>query len=645
MASTTVQHGSADRSMVALLRSRPRNEPSLNLNWVRTQLVQGSSIFGTFRSQCDTADRFYDVRFDVQVPDGVQTTRAPTLRASVNSAMATLMAGHIEINVPPPRADQKAKAEKIERFLTHARDMLDDLFPSDQLLVQHMALYGIAFRKIELNFDAFHEIPEYDPASNKRRGRRSYFKKLDQVIEDNPQNFPFRSSWIDPREMIWDMSSSTPRWMIWTRKVDARWIQAHFPGWRTRNHTGEVEVEFSEIWTQSQVAFFADNEWVMKPRTHSYGMIPIIMFDPGLSRMTKARTPADHYKGVGAGVYEVLEAESRLLTQQMNINSRAAWPNRMVKGPRASAQQVLDDLYNGPGDDIWVPENTEVEETVVNEPPRSLEESRITLREIIEGSLFTDIAGRRVGAGPSSGYQQAVLQGVASLANTAIKRGLERGFQRENELLLRIVENVVGKAISVFGTAMDGGEVVRLSPQEISGSYFTKVKLVALSPDEQERKGQLWSNLWSLQFVDHATALKQMGMPQPSEIILARRAEDLLNDPAIKQALTSLYLSNAPQFAQLLQAAGLGGGAQAGAIEAAGADMLAGLGGAAPNTGQFIPGNSAGNVPAALGSGTPGTAGAVLPGSMADQDRIVRQLSNAAGAGMRIPTGNVPLPV
>ena len=66
--------------------------------------------------------------------------------------------------------------------------------------------------------------------------------------------------------------------------------------------------------------------------------------------------------------------------------------------------------------------------------------------------------------------------------------------------MLHIIENVIQDKVTVFGKTETGPLDAILRPNDIRGHYMNIVQLTPTSPEEQERKLNLYNNLWRTGF-------------------------------------------------------------------------------------------------------------------------------------------------
>ena len=626
--SNKTESESAAEETVNLLSAPPLNEPELSEAWVRTQLSRGGAAdrFTKFYDNCSEADEFYLGEFDFSVPLGGTKVNLGTFHSIIETLVAHASPRFMDIDVPPPGPRAGARAELIEKFLNGAHHMLEQNTPVKREIVKHQGLYGVSLVKFEFAGHQWGEMPEPPPEGE---DMSEYEKQVKEISENRKFKFPIISEVINPQECVWDTASTNPRWIIRNSEIDSEWIMAHFPEYEGSFSDGKCD--FAEVWTSTHVGYMAEGEWAMKPRRHAYGRIPWIIFHPQTGIKTVGQKPEHMYRGIGSGNFGMIRAESRLASQYLDIVSRNAWSSLNFKGPRGMTEEVMQEFSQEPGARNYVPPNVEVEPQVVAEAPQSILQAMSTLEKAIEANTVPAVARGERPAGAASGYHTAVLAGIASLNFGAVVDATERGFQEANEIILRIVENVIGDTVTVFGNTEAGAIDAKIKPNDFKGHYVSTIRLTSTSPEEQERKLSLWRDTWASGFVDWTTALRKAGVSNPLEVVGNRIAEDFFNMPEIQQAFAAVAAKSLPILQQAVEAAQAGtGGMDMSAL----AENILNTG-PMPNAGQFQQGNQAGVVGGQA-------VRPVIPGSVEEQNRIGRQMASPRRGPQPTTGGPVP---
>ena len=613
MAMSYAEMESAAEQTANFLSASPEDEPELTLQWIRAQMSQEGVMasFRNFYRNCEEADDFYLGDFDFSVPEGGNQVKLGTFHSIIETLVAHASPKYIDIDVPPPGPRAAARAELIEKFLQGAHHMIQQNTPVQREIVKHQGLYGVAWAKYEFAGHMWSDFPDQQEGESDA----SYKEKIQQIITDRKFNFPIIAEVVNPQECVWDIASTNPRWIIKFCEMDASWVKAHFP-----EYEGKVSgtVEFLEVWTSTHVGYVADDRWAMAPRQHNYGKIPFVQYYPQMGVKTIGRKPEHLYRGIGHGNFGMLRAESRLASQYLDIVGRNAWANISFRGPRGLTEEVMSEYSQEPGARNYVPPNVEVVPDPVAEAPQSILIAMQTIKGAIEANTVPSVTRGERPVGAASGYHTAVLAGIASLNFSAVANATERGMQEANEILLRIVEDVIMDEVTVFGKTESGNLDAKLKPNDIRGHHVSIVRLNSTSPEEQERKLGLWRDTWRTGFVDWATALRSAGVSNPLEVIGNRIAEDFFEMPEVKGLFAQIAAEKLPQLSQAIQAAT---GTTTDNATSIAANILNTQGSTQlTNPGNFSPGNQA----AAGGGQVPRP---VMPGSLEEMNQVGRQIA------------------
>ena len=611
----------------------PIDEPKLSIDWVKTKLAESKISFQTFYDNCNESEDFYLNRYDFSIPETGTMLRLGTAQSVVNTLVAHVTPQFIDISVPPPGARGQARAENIEKFLRGANHMLEQFTPTRREVAKHMALYGIAFEKTEFAANRWQEFPE-PPMDDS--GVAEYKKKLNEILENRNISFPIQSTAVNPKMMIWDVNNnSNPRWVIHFYEIDAQWVSAHFPNWKGKL-TGDVE--FVEVWTHSQVAYMADGKWALPPKKHGCGMLPFTIYHPNTGLSTEGNKPEDLYRGILHGNFDMMRAESRLASQYLDIVAQSAWQTKDFTGPPGITEQVMEMYEETPGAKNFVPQNVDINPSKVVEPPASIQMAQQMMSQSIEANTAPAVVRGERPQGAASGYHTAVLAGIAALNFGPYVEASQRGLQNRNSIVLNIVENVIKDKVTVFGKTEAGALDAVIRPNDIRGHTINMVQLTPTSPEEQERKLNLWNQLWQSGFTDHDTALRKAGVSNAFEVKSKILAEQFLNSETVQAALQQVAAERVPLLQQIVEAA-TGGGAN----QQQASDIAQSIMNQQPNAGQFSGVNQPPKTLASEKQRVDTNTRPVIPGSLREQDLVAREISSPARTGnRRVPTSDLP---
>jgi len=512
--------------------------------------------------------------------------------------------------------------------------MLEQFSPTRRETAKHMALYGISFEKTEFaanRWEDFPEPPEDGDVSD-------YKEKLQDVLNRRNINWPITSTCINPKMMVWDTNNiQNPRWVMHFYEIDASWVNAHFPSWE-----GPVEgtVEFVETWTHSQVCYMADGKFALEPKRHGYKTLPFTMYWPHTGLMTEGNDPSSLYRGILHGNFDMLRAESRLASQYLDIVGNSAWPTRDFRGPPGITEQVMEQYEETPGAKNFLPQNVNVERAITPDPPSSIVIAQQMMQQAIESNTAPAVSRGERPTGAASGYHTAVLAGIAALNFGAYVEAAQRGLQDRNSVILHIIENVIQDKVTVFGKTETGPLDAIVRPNDIRGHYVNMVQLSPTSPEEQERKLNLWNNLWRAGFVDHDTSLRKAGVSNALEVRSKLLAENFLKGEQVQQVLQGEAARRVPLLQQLVEATGMTSGQEAEQIaqnilNTQGETQL-------PNAGNFSSANQPARSPATEAGRVETNTRPVVPGSLREQELVGRQIAGQRTGNRRVPTSDLP---
>ena len=616
----------------------PVDEPELTLHWIREKADAGRDIFQKFKSQCEVLDDFFLNDFDFGVPENGTMVRLGTAQSVINTLVSHVSPQFLDVSVPPPGPRGQSRAEVMEKFLTGAHHMIEHRSPVYRELTKHAGLYGIAWEKIEFIANEWSDFPE--PPPHGEDNSPDYRQQVQDVIERRSICWPIKSVAVNPQNLTWDMNNGTqPRWVIYEYQVDAEWVQAHFPEWGNQK---KGYVTFQEVWTHSQVAYVADKQWVLEPRRHGYGRLPWIMYWPQMGLDTGNSEPEKLYMGLLNGSMEMIRAQSQLASHYIDIVGKSAWPTLEFTGPPGITEEVQSAWDDTPGAKNIKPPQVQVGVGETPRPPSEIGVAKQFLDEAIEANTVPAVARGQRPTGAASGYHTAVLAGIASLNFGAVKDAMERGLQDKGEIILRIVEHVIDDKVSVFGKTEAGVLDAVIKPSDIKGHYVNIVRINSVSPEEQERRLNLWSNLWRAGYVDLDTALRKGGVSNPLEVRAKILEEQFLNSPGVQEQLQVAAASRIPTIQNIIEAAGQPSGPQIPTPEETAQNILNTQGAMQlPNAGNFQQGNQAGTRPQAPGTGIPQTTRPVMPGSIDEMRQTAAAIAGPRTGNVRVPAADI----
>ena len=163
------------------------------------------------------------------------------------------------------------------------------------------------------------------------------------------------------------------------------------------------------------------------------------------------------------------------------------------------------------------------------------------------------------------------------------------------------------------------------------------VQLTPTSPEEQERKLNLWNQLWQSGFTDHDTALRKAGVSNAFEVKSKILAEQFINSEQVQMALQQAAAERVPLLQQIVEAAS--GGQNKNQAN----DIAQSIMNQQANAGQFSSVNQPQRTLASEAERVQTNTRPVIPGSLQEQDLVAREISSPARTGnRRVPTSDLP---
>ena len=262
------------------------------------------------------------------------------------------------------------------------------------------------------------------------------------------------------------------------------------------------------------------------------------------------------------------------------------------------------------------------------------------MQQAIEDNTAPAVSRGQRPKGAASGYHTAVLAGIAALNFGAYVEAAQRGLQDRNSIILHIIENVIQDKVTVFGKTETGPMDAIIRPNDIRGHYVNMVQLTPTSPEEQERKLNLYNSLWRTGFIDQDTALRKAGVSNALEVRSKLLAEGFLKSEQVQQVLQGEAARRVPILQQLVEATGAASGQEAEQIaqnilNTQGQTQL-------PNAGNFSATNQPQRSPATERARVETNTRPVVPGSLREQELVGRQIASPRTGNRRVQGRDLP---
>ena len=412
------------------------------------------------------------------------------------------------------------------------------------------------------------------------------------------------------------------KWAIEYYEASCNDIQMLYPEWKPLISTSE-NVTFMEYWDDTWCGRMVDGEWIWGPYKHGYGFNPYIKVQPAASLDYDVGEPERRYQGILKPVHNLLDSESRLITQYEAILRQYAWRTIDFYGPASSAEATMDE-YELFASKNWVRPNVQIEASPLAMPPQEILQQLGMVQTMIEEATFPNVVRGMRPSGVSTGFALSVLAGTGRLVFGKYADAMARGMEQANMRFLKLVNNKAMGKVTVHARNAVHEFDQSIAPDDIKDFFENSVTLKAEAPEEREREALLALRLWNggQGLISLYEAQRRVGITNPLEEQNQQAAERLLDAAREQQA------AEVAEAVQLEQQ------------RAAAADAPA------PNQlgTQFLPGQAQLQRPGerniqgarmATGAGQE----SVFPRGMGGLDTLGSQLATATGGGRPMPSG------
>lgn len=492
------------------------------LEQILTMKRWGEQYYRQFHTNCRQEEDYYFLRRNVPVPVGlaIDPVRPATAHAIINVATDHIDVSNPTFAVPEPSPRAKERAERIKKFYQGVW-----MHTPNRVLrtaAKHEITYGIAFLKRTFDPDLWPDAPFLDDFSTEK----AYKDALTEFMTERNISFPIRDDNINPKNLIWDDSRLGMKWCIESYSSTVREIRARYPEWISSKGLNDV-AEWSEFWSETHVAFLADNLFVLPPMEHGYGENPIEKIVPATSLDFSSGPPHERYRGILRPVHNLLDTEARLVTQYEAILRQYSWPTIDFRGNRQEAENVSDSYEIFAGKNI-ITRGVEVMPSPKVTPPQEILTQLNLVQTMIEEATFPNVVRGIRPTGVSSGFGVSVLSGMGRLVFGPYADGLARGMEGLNRRAAKLVENKIRGRITVRARSEVHSFDQTITPEDIRGFYENRVFLKAEAPEEREREAILAERLWKAGMISLYEAQRRAGITNPLEEQNQQTAERLL---------------------------------------------------------------------------------------------------------------------
>ena len=362
---------------------------------------------------------------------------------------------------------------------------------------------------------------------------------------------------------------------------------------------------------------------------HGYGFFPYVPVQPARSLDWDDRPPHERYRGLYAGIYDLLDEHARLTTAYSAIIRNTAWRTLDFIGPEHLAEKARDNYEIFSGMNV-VTAGVEIRPSpMVQVPPDLLQELSIVETQIEQATFPNVIRGARP-RGVSSGFGISVLAGMGRLVFQGVADGMAHAIEICNKNFAKLIENKAKGKLTVHARSEVHSFDQTIGPDDVRGYYENIVTLKAEAPEEREREALLSVRLLQAGIISLYEAQRRAGVTNPLEMQVDQAAEALMKSPAVQEVMQKLAAERVDLLGQVAAAVGGDAGAAMGM-----------------NTGnQFMPGQGQLQEPGQAGiqqqrmASTDAIDTQAFPQGMGGMDLMAGMIGGAPGAERDLPSGD-----
>lgn len=491
---------------------------------------------------------WYNLDIPVATPKGVEYSAPPTAPSLINDAADHLAGNWPEFIVKPLK--ETTTAEKDQERVSIGINTMYDLLAREQGKALHRTLAihggwsGMMAAKIGLH---------------------------DDWDMDNPSVEDIYWQPVDPRYLFPDPGSLGKEFVIYRMRRTVGSIRQFWPDWEgqwyapagwgfwnqgpdTRPRLNErlpdfMVVDWIEYWDDTYKCFISNGHPVFQPSygmdliPHGLGVNPFIIRSAGYGDDTGE--PHERFRSMLYYVFSMLEAEARLWTQYKWIVEDTAWPVII-------AHDSMKPLDLTPASVNYVTDLTDVQKGIrtLREDavdPKALIDVLSWVQNVIERATYPVILKGNAPSGIRAGYPIAILSTQAKVKFASPSDALKAVMQELAYKTLAVIQNRIQIPVEII----DG---YKLHPEDYK-KYLGRIDVKMdpnLPTDRAAMIPALELAVGSLG-LPKERALKDLGYEDPVELRELRVAEDLVEDPRVRQVMAEHFLQFlSPEYATAL---------------------------------------------------------------------------------------------
>ena len=473
---------------------------------IKALVEQRERYYDELHKQQKIDDVFYELEFDAGVPKnlGYEQRTPPTARDWVDIGVMHFTLDNPKATVPP-RSKSDAGREKDANCEAFYNFWLNNIILDIKEAARKILIRGEIFYKIWMDDTYFGMDTSGMDESEVEELRNKALLHFPLVVDiPDPINVyasPAHNG-LFPKDVI-EMYQLT---------VAEAMNMCSRNGWQWDTDKKETDMcKWVSFISADWRCFLIDNEPVLKGEVQPniLRFCPYVHAGAGFGHKNFDGKPEYLYRSILYGNRDMINMESRVLSQIDAINARFAWSRVKVKGEEAEVEALYgkNPLVISPEEVIRETERVSVEILQGESPPPGLfEQLAVISSKAQPPSVLT---GRR----PPGVYSAQGLEDLIGTAKPKYKdafKNLEEALNKLMGMGARVIDSVYKEPVAVedFMGTESHRRIRSISPKDIDGHYECSVKLLAEPPEATDIRRQLGTNLQKAGVISHKSNLR-----------------------------------------------------------------------------------------------------------------------------------------
>lgn len=514
------------------------------------KLAYQSEVFWTKSKQIMVKGRhWYNLDIPVATPRGIEWSAPPTAPSIVNDAADHLAGNWPEFQVNPLKETQTAEKdqERVQIALNALYERLGREYGKalHRTLAIHGGWSGMMAARVGVHDGWDLDNPTW---------RDLYWQPIDPrwvypdpgslgkefvIIRSRTYVGTIRQMWPD-----WEGQWFSPAgWGSWNTGPESRpKLNERLPDW--------MVVDFIEYWDDRVKCFISNGYPVFREVygkdvvPHGLGINPIIIRSAGYGDDTGE--PHERFRSMLYYIFSLLEDEARIWTQYKWIVEDTAWPMLI-------AHESLRPLDMTPGSVTYAGDLQAVKDGIKpirqdTIDPKALVNILSWLESTMQRATYPTILKGEAPSGVRAGYPIAILSTQARVKFASPTDALKSMLEDLAYVTLAIIRNRMDASVE----CLDNYKLLPTDYDKYLGRIHVKLE-PNLPTDKAANMPVLELAVGSLG-LPKEVALKELGFKDPVELRDLRLAEDLAEDPRVRQVMADHFIKFlAPEYAQAVE--------------------------------------------------------------------------------------------